>query len=229
MKKNVLFPSPRERFWGCGYLVFAAVLLPSVLRLLFSGLGVTLNATWLNIAYFSFNLLFVFVIFRHFLPRMIRDAADKLLPILVTAAVGFCVYWLSNLVLSWLITQIKPEYFNSNDQGVAAIAREQYLLTAMCTVFFVPLTEECLFRGAVFGSLHRKNRLAAYLVSIAIFALVHIDGWFGVADTTMLLLSFLQYIPAGLCLAAAYDISGSVAAPILIHMAVNAVGILALR
>ncbi|MBE6975599.1 MAG: CPBP family intramembrane metalloprotease [Ruminococcaceae bacterium] len=229
MTKTILFPTARERSWGWRYMLFSLFFLPSLLQLLFSAVGVSLNTTWLNLAYFSFNFLGILVINRHFLPNTVKDAAHRLLPVLLTAAVSFCVYWVANLALSWLIRLINPAHFNSNDQGIAAIAREQYLLTAVCVVFLVPLTEECLYRGAVFGSLYRKSKLAAYLVSTALFSLVHIDGWFGVTDIATLALSFLQYIPAGLCLAAAYEISGSIAAPILIHMAVNAIGILAMR
>jgi membrane protease YdiL (CAAX protease family) len=54
-------------------------------------------------------------------------------------------------------------------------------------------------------------------------------GYIGSADLLTLALCFLQYIPAGLCLAWAYDASGSIFAPVLIHTVINALGILSLR
>ena len=44
-----------------------------------------------------------------------------------------------------------------------------------------------------------------------------------------LFLSFLQYVPAGLCLAWSYEKADSIWAPILIHIAVNQMGNLAMR
>ena len=139
----------------------------------------------------------------------------------------FVAYLLVSQLFGRLIAWLKPDFFNANDQSVAAIAESHYIPTLICTVFLVPVAEECLHRGAVFGSLFQKNALLAYAVSTLVFSLVHINWMVG--DPMILFLSFLQYIPAGLCLAAAYHISGSITAPILIHMAVNAIGILALR
>ena len=45
----------------------------------------------------------------------------------------------------------------------------------------------------------------------------------------MLFLCLLQYVPAGISLAASYEYSGNIVTPILIHTAVNAVGMLAMR
>ena len=49
------------------------------------------------------------------------------------------------------------------------------------------------------------------------------------ADTLTLALCFVQYLPAGICLAASYRLSGSILTPILIHAGINTLGILALR
>jgi len=81
----------------------------------------------------------------------------------------------------------------------------------------------------IFRELYGKSRWAAYLVSIAAFAAVHIIGYLRVYSPMELLLSFLQYLPAGLCLAWSYAKSDTIFAPILIHTAVNAIGISAMR
>ena len=44
-----------------------------------------------------------------------------------------------------------------------------------------------------------------------------------------LLLCFLQYLPAGYCLAWCYANTGTIVTPILMHMIVNAYGISAMR
>ena len=227
MSKNIVFPSRVEGVLGWCYLLLCQTLLPYLLNFIFTAAGITLTGAQLNLAYFGINFLVVAAIFHRFFIRTGREILDRTLRIILTAAGLFAVYLLVNQLLGRFILWLRPDFFNANDQSVAAIAENHYVLTLVCTVFLVPMAEECLHRGAIFGSLFSWNKIAAYAVSTAVFALVHIN-WF-VGDPGMLALSFLQYIPAGLCLAAAYHISGSITAPILIHMAVNAIGILALR
>jgi len=49
------------------------------------------------------------------------------------------------------------------------------------------------------------------------------------ADIGTLFLCFLQYLPAGFALAFCYRRSGSIFAPILVHMVVNQTGMLLMR
>ena len=227
MPKNIVLPSRSESIFGWCYLLFCQTLLPYVLNFIFAGLGITLSGAQLNLTYFVVNFLVVSAVFWKFWVRSGKALLDRTSPSILTAAGLFAVYFLVSQLLGRLILWLKPEYFNANDQSVAAIAQSYYIPTLICTVFLVPVAEECLHRGVVFGSLFKKNALLAYAVSTLVFALVHINWMVG--DPMILFLSFLQYIPAGLCLAAAYHISGSITAPILIHMAVNTIGILALR
>ena len=227
MSKNIVFPSRVEGILGWCYLLLCQTLLPYLLNFIFTAAGITLTGAQLNLAYFGINFLVVAAIFHRFFIRTGREILDRTLRIILTAAGLFAIYLLVNQLLGRFILWLRPDFFNANDQSVAAIAENHYVLTLVCTVFLVPVAEECLHRGAIFGSLFSWNKIAAYAASAAIFALVHINLLVG--DPGMVALRFLQYIPAGLCLAAAYHISGSITAPILIHMAVNAIGILALR
>ena len=54
-------------------------------------------------------------------------------------------------------------------------------------------------------------------------------GYFGVYTPMQLLISFLSYLPAGFCLGWAYEKADTIFAPILIHAAVNAIGIYGMR
>ena len=128
-----------------------------------------------------------------------------------------------------LFAVIDPSFFNQNDQTVAIMAGEHYRLIAFGTIILVPVTEEVFHRGLIFRGLYEWSAPAAYLISAAIFSAVHLTGYVHTMEPFALFLSFLQYIPAGLCLAAAYRLSGSLLCPILIHAAVNAASILALR
>lgn len=229
MTKNIVFPNRGERTFGWCYAFFCALCLPWILNFIVSAVGITVSGAVLNLCYFAINFLAVVIAFHRFWARTGKDVLERLLWILLIAVGGFFVYFLATQGLGRLISWIKPDFYNANNQSIAALANSHYVLTLICTVFLVPLTEECLYRGAIFGGLFQKNPFAAYAVSTLVFALVHVDGLIGAIDPLTLVLSFLQYIPAGLCLAAAYHLSGSIVAPILIHMAVNAIGIFALR
>ena len=42
------------------------------------------------------------------------------------------------------------------------------------SIFLVPIVEEMLFRGVVFGSIRPRSRLWAYVVSVAAFSVYHV-------------------------------------------------------
>ena len=96
-------------------------------------------------------------------------------------------------------------------------------------MILVPPVEECFFRGLIFRNLYPKSKWAAYIVSILAFACIHIIGYIGRYSALELLLAVIQYLPAGLCLAWSYVRSDTIFAPILIHAAINYVGITRLR
>lgn len=211
--------------FGWRYLAFQILILPYLLALL----PLQMTSAQLNFLFFGVNFLCIVIFFRQFLLESLRSAVDNLPRILLTAVIGFFVYYWGTMLLTILIVWLQPGFTNMNDQFITAMSQDSYVLMAIGTVILVPLTEECLNRGSVFANLYGRSRITAYVVSTALFSLIHINGYIGVYPPLTLLLCFLQYVPAGICLAAAYEVSGSIFAPILIHTAVNAIGMLALR
>ena len=228
MSKNIVFPSRAERTFGWCYALLGVEILPYLLNFIFALAGLTLSVAQLNLVYFGVNFLVVLTVFHKFLARTGKDILNRTVWIFLVAVGLFFTYLLLSQLVGRLIFLLKPDFANLNDQNIAAVANSYYIPMLICTVFLVPIAEECLHRGAIFGGLYQRNIVLAYAVSTLIFAAVHIN-WLAPGDFATVALSLLQYIPAGLCLAAAYHISGSIAAPVLIHMAVNAIGILALR
>ena len=109
------------------------------------------------------------------------------------------------------------------------MAQENFGLILFSTVVLAPLAEELIYRGLIFGSLAEKNRLLGYAVSVAVFSVIHVVGYMGQMDAAWITLSLLQYVPAGIALAFAYDYSGSIWTSVAIHMAINAIGISLMR
>ena len=219
----------REITIGTGYLVFQLFLLPALLVGLNGLLPVPMSVGALNFLFFVLNAGAVVLIFSRLLKKNLLRTLRDPKGVLKAALKGFGLYWLSMMALSVLTAAIASDFVNLNDSAISNISQEHFLLTCLGTIFLVPTTEEVLHRGLVFGALYPKSPAAAYLVSAAVFSSIHLLGYLGMYEPLHLVVAFLLYLPPGLILADSYRRSGSLVAPILIHTAVNALGILAMR
>lgn len=230
MKKTLpISLTESERMWGNRYLLFELCFLPIVLNLSLQILFPYIPMQVINFLFYAINFTAVLVIFRQYLAAEVAALRRNCWMIGITAAVGFVLYWLLSTGLTALIHAFSPDFFNVNDANINAQSQNNLLLVAVSTIVLVPTAEEMLYRGVVFGMLHRKNRILAYVLSIALFCGIHVFRYVGQYEPVHLFLCFLQYIPAGLILALSYAHSGSIFAPILIHTVVNIVGVLSMR
>ena len=216
----------REKLWGLGYLLFQIFFLPTVLNMIGLLLPFPLDSTRLNLLYMTINLLAVALIFPRFLVGFFPLGGKKLLHVLIIGAVGFFLYWMLSLVLGHLLGLIQPDFTNQNDQAIIEMAEINYGLMLIGTVILAPITEEVFFRGLLFRGLYDHSPVLAWIVSVSVFSAIHLLGYIQTLSPMALLVSFVQYLPAGLCLAASYRLSGTLICPILIHAAINAVGML---
>ncbi len=103
---------------------------------------------------------------------------------------------------------------------------QQFLIapgaTVVILVLLMPLVEEPLFRGVIFGSLRRSGRLLAYLLSALLFSLYSVWQFAFVWGDWRYLLLGVQYLPAGLALSWCYDNGGSIWSAVFLHMLINA-------
>ena len=219
-------PSRRELLLGGLYLAFQWLLLPTLIVLL---LGDRLSVTRLNAVLFTINFALEALIFRRFLMASLDVFLHDPKGSLLAALQGFGLHWLGGLVLSYVILAVDPDFANVNDANISAMVSEDFGLMALCTVVLAPIAEELLYRGILFGGLYNRSPLAAFCLSTAVFSLIHIAGYVGLFPPRTLLLCFLQYLPAGLALAWSWTRSGTILSPILMHIAINAIGILAMR
>lgn len=214
----------RETALGWCYLLFSMFALPFILVFFPS-----LSVTEVNLIYFFLNFLSVILVFHRFLWVSVKKAARTPWQCLRFAVYGFGLYYLLSLLLSRCILLIDPDFFNVNDASLLDMTREHTTLMILATVFLVPVYEEVMYRGLFFLGLHKKSRLLAYGVSMLVFSSIHVMGYIGIYDPLTLTLCFTQYLPAGFALAWAYEKADTIAAPILIHITINQIGISALR
>ena len=228
---NVLsiYPDRRETSWAIRYLLFEVAILPRLLTVANVLLGSPVSVTWLNVMLFSINTIAVLLIFHRFLRNTWRTSTAQVKGITISVLLGLSLYWVSLFALSLLFMTMAPDFVNVNDSNILGMATQDFIPIAVSTVVLVPVAEELLFRGALFGGFYPRHPKVAYILSITAFSFVHIYSYIGIYPWQTLLLCFLQYIPAGFCLAWAYRRSGSILTPIIMHAVINAVGMLAMR
>ena len=211
----------RETLFGWGYLLVSMFGLPFLIGWGSALLEKPLTEAMANLVYFAVNFLFTVIIFHRFLFSSLKAAAKRPWRCLRFAFLGLLIYYGAGLVLAQIILRINPEFANINDSTLMEMTQEHYGLMSFCTIFLVPITEEALYRGLLFQGLQRKSRILAYILSTLIFAGIHVMGYIGFADAQTLLLCYIQYLPAGLSLAWAYEKADTIVAPMLMHIAIN--------
>ena len=127
------------------------------------------------------------------------------------------------LVLGFLFNRLPWPLENPNPVTWAEQYAYSPAATVLIVVVLVPIVEEVLFRGLVFGALRRRSRTVAWIASVALF-MVYSVWTFAVAygDARYLILAF-QYLPMALGLTWCYDRGGSVWSAALLHAVLHAI------
>ena len=229
MNKLSVSVSRTEMILGLCYIPLQLLVIPVIVVIGNLVLGNPFSDVQVNFVLFCIDFICVTVIFHKFLLRSLKLSFTMPWRIFRFAGLGFLLYWAGNFVINFIIIALNPDFTNVNNDSIAELTQQNYSLMAVSTVLLVPITEETIYRGVVFGKIYERNPIAGYIVSVAIFSALHVVGYIGSFPATHLLMCFLQYIPAGIALAWAYTKADSIWAPILMHIAINQVSILAMR
>ena len=232
MKKSKLLyvsMSSTEKILGWLYMAFSLLALPIVLNWLNGQLADPMNEGTLNFVLYLTNFLFILCIFRRFLRDSLVAAWRDIWNFIQAVILGYVAHWACKQAMEMIMSYLLPGFSNINDASITAMAKSNYTLMTIGVVLLVPLAEEMLYRGLIFRNLWQSSKVAAYLLSMAAFSAIHVLGYIGSEDITALVVCFLQYLPAGLCLAWTYTKADNIFAPTLVHAIVNAVAIGALR
>lgn len=228
MRKLSVTMTRTEKILGWIYLPLQLLVIPSVIFLVNLLIGNPLSDAESNFIFFCVNFICITLIFRRFLIQSAKVAIRTPFRCLQGAFLGFILYWVLSIVIGYVIMALYPDFYNVNDSSIGSMVQENSTLMAFGTVLLVPITEEVLYRGLIFRGLYNHSRFAAYAVSTAVFAALHVVGYIGMFEPLHLLLCFVQYLPAGLCLGWAYARADSIWAPILIHITINQLGIISM-
>ena len=218
----------QEKRWGWVYLLLQMLVVPFVVALVCVWMGIE-SETIINVICFFANAALAFLVFRRLLVSSFRNASRSWTETVITAAKGFGLYWLLNLAVTMVILNIQPDFGNVNDASINVMIDELPALMTVAVIFAAPLAEECLFRGWLFTGLAEKSVPLAYIVTCGFFSAAHVISYIGLYDPLTLLLCFAQYLGPSIALCWTCERSDSLCAPLLLHMAVNALGCILLR
>ena len=210
---------------GFLYMAFSLIALPWLLEEGNSYLSAPLSQGKINFLYYFLNFAVMVWLCRKFLTQSLKFALKLPFPVIWYGILGYLGSKALGELLGILTLLIYPNFSNVNDATVISMLREDSQLIIWGTVFLVPVVEELFFRGLIFRNLASRNHVAAYLVSMALFSLIHVAGYIGAYSPLHLLLCFLQYLPASFCLCWCYCQTGTIITPIIMHALTNAMSV----
>ena len=231
-KKTSPYMTPGEQIAGTVFFVIYLVVLPfaagPLFRLAGRLLDVTISAALQNVIYYYVLFAVTVLIFHKFLARTCRNLADNLGGACRMLLVGLVALYGLNELAYRLTNLIITNRTNLNDTAISAQMDSAPYMTLLIVVLLAPFVEEALFRGLVFGNLKGKSRPVAYVVSCALFALLHVWQFAVVYQDVTYFLLMLQYLVPGAVLAWVYDRSGTLWTSIALHALTNALSVLAM-
>ena len=182
----------------------------------------------LNVAVYAVGAVYMLLTQFSFLRRDFDPLCEHPLRVLLEVLVCYGAMLLFNLAVNGILMLILGRGENPNNAAVVDMAVQTGGPITALAIFLAPLVEEIIFRAGLFGGLRRRNRAAAYVLSIAVFALYHVWSYAWAARDPLMLLYALQYVPISYLLCRCYERTNSVWGSILLHMLVNFISLKAL-
>lgn len=197
--------SPREAMLGWLFVPVFAFLVPLLLGAVVSWWPVAVSDAQKYTVYYLIGFLYVLIFLWRFVKSDWMALWDRKLITLLTLLLTHLI----NLVLSFAIAALTvaiwqdgAEAFASEIPGLSG-ALPEGMFTPL--VLLAPLAEEALFRGVVFGTLRPRSRAAAYIVSIALFAVHSVWQTAAANPGVSFLFLAISTIPVGAATAYCYE------------------------
>ena len=220
-----------ERLLGWLYLpvhVFVLPILLPFLILLLQEKGIEVSSVQLNIGYYIIGFVFLGVALMSFLRESFSQFCDTFLSSVGRILIGIVLYYAASYVVNFVLGFFVTDLVNPNTGSVIDDVKDNAKPMLAVAVLLAPIVEEVLFRGIVFGSIVKKSRILAYIISTAAFSVYHLWQYALVGyEVKLLLLYLVQYLPGSILLAKCYEDSGSIWSSIFMHMTINYLALLA--
>ncbi|MDR0861934.1 MAG: CPBP family intramembrane metalloprotease [Oscillospiraceae bacterium] len=213
--------------FGWTYLPIHGALLQIILIAIVHLTGWKVEAVYLTLIVYTIGIVCSLTFGWRFLKSNFADFQSNVTQSLMSAAAALGLYYASNVVIVLVITALGITLNNPNQVEVAAQTSANINIMLISAGLFAPIVEEMIFRGAIFGTLRRRNRALAYIVSALLFSLLHVWSYALAYHDVRVLINAVSYIAPAFALAWCYERSGNIWSPIFMHMAVNVISTLA--
>lgn len=138
----------------------------------------------------------------------------------------FPLMYASSILLAVLISWLSGQATSGNQTTLNELLGEYPVFTLTLTVLFAPIVEELVFRGAFYRYFRSKGMYwMPMILSASAFSLIHIGVALSAGRFTELWY-FPLYAVLGAFLSVAYEKTGNIFGPILLHLSYNALGML---
>ena len=206
---------------GWLYLLVHVFVLPELLALYVRFSPDAISDAAANLLYYGVGFVFCLTAMFSFLRGGFDVLLDKARLCIGSLLLGFLMDYALSGAAALVMLLAEDAFANPNQEGIAeAVMSEGGGAVKAATIFLVPIVEEVLFRGVLFGSVRSRSRGWAYVLSAVAFALYHI--WrYAVLDPRMLIYA-VQYLPISIVLAWIYERSGTIWPGVFFHMGINA-------
>jgi len=210
----------REAMLVLGWLPMHLLILPLIFNRVLSD---SIDPTTANFIYYAIGFVYMLIVGFRFLRRDFDPLADRPFHCIVEIITGYFAMMCFNFCVAYCILLAFPNTENPNNAEVMDLVFQGFGKMKTTLMFFAPVVEELMFRAGVFGVLRRRNRLAAYAVSMLFFSLYHV--WAYALQDPVYWIYLLEYIPVAGLLCRCYERTNSIWCSIFFHMMVNGVAV----
>jgi len=209
-----------ERVLGIVYIPFHAAVLPLLMLIVFAIFEIDITGPSEMLVYYTVSFILVVALLFRFLRTSFSDMIDEFWRAVQALVLAYVFY----LVLSWAAVWLMGRTMtgmNPNSEAIVTEIAANFRVMVVVTVVLAPIVEETVFRGALFGTIRQKSRIAAYIVSVLLFGAFHLWEHLVFDFSLKSLLFIIQYVPPSIALAWCYERSGTIWSPILLHALLN--------
>ena len=203
------------------------IILPNILGLL--NRAGRIDVTTANLVLYAAGMLYMFILLGRFLRREFDPLCDRPFFCLLQVAGSYVAMLFFNAAFAAILLLISGEDIiaNPNNQAVTGLAESSPGIINATGIFLAPVVEEMMFRAGIFGTIRRKKRVLAYIVSMLAFGIYHV--WAYLPENPLYLLFIIQYLPVSWLLCRCYEKTNTIWTPVFLHMLINAVSMAAIE
>ena len=225
VRRDIPFSSRLSTPAAAAVLLWLPVHILGLPWLLYGVLGVT-DEIQINFLTYAVGAVYMLIVGFRFLRRDFDVLWEHPGRVFLQVIGCYAAMLLMNMALSGLLSLFVDAAENPNNEAVMDMVGSEYGKMSATAIFLAPIVEEMIFRAGIFGTLRRRSRLLAYLLSMAAFSIYHVWGY--AMSDPMSWFYLLQYLPASYLLCRCYEYCDSIWGSMFFHMLTNYVSIQAL-